>query len=93
MDIEDLHPGQSVLVETPWGEPTTLVKAKVIAVRRGGDSRAGGFSPRPVTVEWIDPPPFPQGRYPRYSTFDADKIRPVHQTPGRRGMVTLELFA
>lgn len=87
-----LHPGTEVLVEVPWGDPTTLVRARVVAVSTS-DSRPGGFAPRPIAVEWIEAPPFPGGRYPAVSTFDPDKVRPLGQRRGRKGMVTLELFA
>lgn len=92
MDIEDIRPDSEALVEVPWGDPYTLVRARIVAVRRNANAGPGGFSPRPVTVEWLEPPPFPKGLYPKYSTVDADKIRPA-DARRRRGMATLELFA
>ncbi len=60
----------------------------------GRNARTGpyGISVRPVTVEWMTPPPIPGG-YAKYNTFDADKIRPSGLPRGRRGSITLETIA
>lgn len=95
MDIRDIHPGMVVDVEVPWGDDpmfSTLVPAKVLAVRRNARTGPYGISVRPVTVEWMTPPPIPGG-HAKYNTFDADKIRPYGLPRGRWGHLYPEATA